>query len=169
MVNRVSGATEHLPQLSGQVEWLFSCIRIMTSNSAPASALQCQRLISTLDVRINRYVPVRRPDFSDLCRAIPAAERRRPIAMENVRRILDICVTTPADSWKSRLNYCVADKMLIALTPLTTDLDSRIDIEFSPEERGILLFEAAAASLQKSGGAYHCIKAPYRFRYPVNG
>lgn len=120
--------------------------------------------ISTLNVRINRYVPIRRPDFSDLCRAVPAAERRRPVSMENVRRILDICAMTAADSWNGRLNTCIADKTLIALNTLTADLDSRCDIEFSPEERGILLFGAAAESLQKSEGGYHCINAPTKVR-----
>lgn len=120
--------------------------------------------ISKLDVRINRYVPLRRPDFSDLCAEVPAAKRRRPVSPERVNEILDICQTTAADSWNGCLNARIADKTLMAVTALTTDLDNRSDITYTPEERGILLFETAVSALEKTGGRYQWLKEQENIR-----
>lgn len=114
--------------------------------------------ISTLPIKINRYVPLHRPDFSDLCREIPTAARRRPVSRERVNHILDICRTTTAGEWSGRLNARIADKTLLALTTLTTDLDNRDDVTYSPQERGILLFETAVNALEKTQGRYQWLK-----------
>ncbi|WP_337263695.1 MULTISPECIES: F-type conjugative transfer protein TrbC [unclassified Serratia (in: enterobacteria)] len=114
--------------------------------------------ISTLEVKINRYVPLRRPDFSDLCREVPAAARRRPVSQERVSHILDICQTTAPDTWSSRLNARLADETLLALTTVATDLDNRDDVTYTLEERGILLFETALNALEKTEGRYRWIK-----------
>lgn len=114
--------------------------------------------ISTLEVRINRYVPLRRPDFSDLCREVPSAIRRRPISPERIRHILDIRQTTTPDEWKSRLNARLEDKTLVALASVATDIDNREDVTYSAEERGILLFETAAKMLDKTSGRYRCLQ-----------
>lgn len=114
--------------------------------------------ISTLDVKINRYVPLRRPDFSDLCRQFPSAERRRPVSQDNVSRILNICQTREPHEWGSRQSARIADKTLMALTALTSDLDNRCDVTYSPEERGILMFETVVSKLKKNGGSWGCIK-----------
>jgi intracellular multiplication protein IcmO len=120
--------------------------------------------ISTLQVKINRYVPLRRPDFSDLCREVPAAARRRPVSQERVTQILDICRTTAADEWNSRLNARIADKTLLALTTVAIDLDNRSDVTYTTEERGILLFETAVSALEKTKGRYHWLKEQENIR-----
>lgn len=114
--------------------------------------------ISKMNVKINRYVPLRRPDFSDLCVKIPAAERRHPVSPERVKQILDICQTTAPDKWQARLNARSADKALLALTAVASDLDNRCDIEFTPEERGIVLFETAVEALTRTGGRYQWLR-----------
>ncbi len=114
--------------------------------------------ISKLPVKISRYVPLRRPEFNDLCREIPAAARCRPVSRERVGHILDICRMAAPGEWASCLNAKIADKALLALTDLTMDLDSSDDVTYTPEERGILLFETAINALEKTEGRYQWIK-----------
>lgn len=114
--------------------------------------------ISKLEVKINRYVPIRRPDFSDLCREVPAAARRRPVSQERANNILDICRTRAPDEWSGRLNARIADKTLLALTTIAADLDNRNDVTYTPEERGALLFETAIIALEKTQGRYQWLK-----------
>ncbi|HAY7229074.1 TPA: type IV secretory system conjugative DNA transfer family protein [Shigella sonnei] len=114
--------------------------------------------ISKLNVKINRYVPLRRPDFSDLCNEVPAAARRRPVSQDRVSNIIDICRSTLPGAWNSRLNARLADKTLMAITSVATDLDNRDDLNFTPEQRGILLFETAIESLEQTGGRYYWLK-----------
>jgi len=114
--------------------------------------------ISKLNVKINRYVPLRRPDFSDLCNEVPAAARRRPVSQDRVSNIIDICRSTLPGVWNSRLNARLADKTLMAITSVATDLDNRDDLNFTPEQRGILLFETAIEALQQTGGRYYWLK-----------
>lgn len=120
--------------------------------------------ISKLQVKINRYVPLRRPDYSDLCREIPAAARRRPVSRERANYILDICRTTAPDAWSGRLNARIADKTLLALTTIAADLDNRDDVTYTPEERGILLFETAINTLEKTQGRYQWLKEKENIR-----
>lgn len=120
--------------------------------------------ISKLNVKINRYVPIRRPDFSDLCRELPAAARRRPVSQERVSHILDICRSTVPGEWNSQLNARIADKTLMALTTLAADLDNRDDVIYTPEERGILLFETAIDALKETGGRYRWLKEQENIR-----
>lgn len=120
--------------------------------------------ISKLNVRINRFVPLRRPDFNDLCREVPAAERRRPVSRENVNHILDICSWTDYSAWGGQLKVRLEDKTLNTLCSLTADLDSRSDITFTPEERGILLFTTAASALEKTKGHYRRLNEPEQVR-----
>lgn len=114
--------------------------------------------ISKLNVKINRYVPLRRPDFSDLCNEVPAAARRRPVSQDRVSNIIDICRSTLPGAWNSRLNARLADKTLMAITSVATDLDNRGDLNFTPEQRGILLFETAIEALEQTGGRYYWLK-----------
>lgn len=114
--------------------------------------------ISKLNVKINRYVPLRRPDFSDLCNEVPAAARRRPVSQDRVSNIIDICRSTLPGAWNSRLNARLADKTLMAITSVATDLDNRDDLNFTPEQRGILLFETAIEALEQTGGRYYWLK-----------
>ncbi|HDT0003603.1 TPA: TraM recognition domain-containing protein [Escherichia coli] len=114
--------------------------------------------ISKLNVKINRYVPLRRPDFSDLCIEVPAAARRRPVSQDRVSNIIDICRSTSPGAWNSRLNARLADKTLMAITSVATDLDNRDDLNFTPEQRGILLFETAIEILEQTGGRYYWLK-----------
>ncbi|HGV0046248.1 TPA: F-type conjugative transfer protein TrbC [Enterobacter ludwigii] len=114
--------------------------------------------ISKLNVKINRYVPLRRPDFSDLCNEVPAAARRRPVSQDRVSNIIDICRSTLPGAWNSRLNARLADKTLMAITSVATDLDNRDDLNFTPEQRGILLFETAIETLEQTGGRYYWLK-----------
>ncbi|EQA1638007.1 F-type conjugative transfer protein TrbC [Enterobacter hormaechei] len=114
--------------------------------------------ISKLNVKINRYVPLRRPDFSDLCNEVPAAARRRPVSQDRVSNIIDICRSTLPGAWNSRLNARLADKTLMAITCVATDLDNRDDLNFTPEQRGILLFETAIEALEQTGGRYYWLK-----------
>ncbi|HAY2086735.1 MULTISPECIES: F-type conjugative transfer protein TrbC [Enterobacter cloacae complex] len=114
--------------------------------------------ISKLNVKINRYVPLRRPDFSDLCNEVPAAARRRPVSQDRVSNIIDICRSTLLGAWNSRLNARLADKTLMAITSVATDLDNRDDLNFTPEQRGILLFETAIEALEQTGGRYYWLK-----------
>ncbi|EOE7356099.1 TPA: F-type conjugative transfer protein TrbC [Enterobacter hormaechei] len=114
--------------------------------------------ISKLNVKINRYVPLRRPDFSDLCKEVPAAARRRPVSRDRVSNILDICRSTLPGAWNGRLNARLADKTLMAITNVATDLDNRDDLNFTPEQRGILLFETAIEALEQTGGRYYWLK-----------
>jgi intracellular multiplication protein IcmO len=114
--------------------------------------------ISKLNVKINRYVPLRRPDFSDLCNEVPAAARRRPVSQDRVSNIIDICRSTLPGAWNSRLNARLADKTLMAITSVATDLDNRDDLNFTPEHRGILLFETAIEALEQTGGRYYWLK-----------
>lgn len=114
--------------------------------------------ISKLNVKINRYVPIRRPDFSDLCNEVPAAARRRPVSQDRVSNIIDICRSTLPGAWNSRLNARLADKTLMAITSVATDLDNRDDLNFTPEQRGILLFETAIEALEQTGGRYYWLK-----------
>lgn len=129
--------------------------RLVRSNSI---YIPDKEKISKLDVKINRYVPLRRPEFSDLCREFPSAERRRPVSQDNVSRILNICQTREPHEWGSRQSARIADKTLMALTALTSDLDNRCDVAYSPEERGILMFETVVSMLKKTGGSWGCIK-----------
>ncbi|HCQ0323108.1 TPA: TraM recognition domain-containing protein [Escherichia coli] len=114
--------------------------------------------ISKLNVKINRYIPLRRPDFSDLCNEVPAAARRRPVSQDRVSNIIDICRSTLPGAWNSRLNARLADKTLMAITSVATDLDNRDDLNFTPEQRGILLFETAIEALEQTGGRYYWLK-----------
>ncbi|UCQ13099.1 F-type conjugative transfer protein TrbC [Edwardsiella tarda] len=114
--------------------------------------------ISKLQVKINRYVPIRRPDFTDLCREIPAAERRRPVSQERVNQILDICHSTSPEEYHGHLQARIEDQTLLAITQLASDLDSRIDVDYSDDERGILLFEAAVNALEENKGKYRWLK-----------
>lgn len=114
--------------------------------------------ISKLNVKINRYVPLRRPDFSDLCNEVPAAARRRPVSQDRVSNIIDICRSTLPGAWNSRLNARLADKTLMAITSVATDLDNRDDLNFTPEQRGILLLETAIEALEQTGGRYYWLK-----------
>lgn len=114
--------------------------------------------ISKLNVKINRYVPLRRPDFSDLCNEVPAAARRRPVSQDRVSNIIDICRSTLPGAWNSRLNARLADKTLMTITSVATDLDNRDDLNFTPEQRGILLFETAIETLEQTGGRYYWLK-----------
>ncbi|MEH3581408.1 F-type conjugative transfer protein TrbC [Enterobacter cloacae] len=114
--------------------------------------------ISKLNVKINRFVPLRRPDFSDLCNEVPAAARRRPVSQERVSQIIDICLSTFPGAWNGRLNARLADKTLMAITSVATDLDNRDDLNFTPEQRGILLFETAIEALEQTGGRYYWLK-----------
>ncbi|HDS4423125.1 TPA: TraM recognition domain-containing protein [Enterobacter cloacae] len=114
--------------------------------------------ISKLNVKINRYVPLRRPDFSDLCNEVPAAARRRPVSQDRVSNIIDICRSTLPGAWNSCLNARLADKTLMAITSVATDLDNRDDLNFTPEQRGILLFETAIEALEQTGGRYYWLK-----------
>ena len=81
--------------------------RLVRSNSI---YIPDKEKISKLDVKINRYVPLRRPEFSDLCREFPSAERRRPVSQDNVSRILNICQTRVAARLGSRHSVRIADK-----------------------------------------------------------
>jgi intracellular multiplication protein IcmO len=114
--------------------------------------------ISKLQVKINRYVPLRRPDFNDLCHEVPAAERRRPVSQERVSQIRDICHTTSPENYHGRLHARIEDQTLLAITQLASDLDSRIDVDYSDDERGVLLFEAAVSALEKNKGKYRWLK-----------
>jgi intracellular multiplication protein IcmO len=114
--------------------------------------------ISKLQVKINRYVPIRRPDFNDLCREVPAAERRRPVSQERVSQILDICHTTSPENYHGHLHARIEDQTLLAISRLASDLDCRTDVNYSDEERGVLLFEAAVSALEKSKGKYRWLK-----------
>ncbi|AZS59265.1 conjugal transfer protein TrbC (plasmid) [Pectobacterium parmentieri] len=114
--------------------------------------------ISKLSVKINRYIPLRRPDFSDLCNEVPAAVRRRPVSQDRVSNIIDICRSTLPGAWNGRLNARLADKTLMAITSVATDLDNRDDLNFTPEQRGILLFETAIEALEQTGGRYYWLK-----------
>jgi intracellular multiplication protein IcmO len=114
--------------------------------------------ISKLKVKINRYVPLRRPEFNDLCREVPSAARRRPVSRERAGHILNICRTTAPNEWRGRLNARLADKTLMALTAVAADLDNRDDVTYTPEERGILLFETAISALEKTKGRYQWLK-----------
>ncbi|MEG5816025.1 F-type conjugative transfer protein TrbC [Enterobacter hormaechei] len=114
--------------------------------------------ISKLNIKINRFVPLRRPDFSDLCNEVPAAARRRPVSQERVSQIIDICLSTLPGAWNGRLNARLADKTLMAITSVATDLDNRDDLNFTPEQRGILLFETAIEALEQTGGRYYWLK-----------
>lgn len=116
--------------------------------------------ISRLPVRINRFVPIRRPDFNDLCREVPAAARRRPVSQDRVSQIVDICQMIPPDENNGRLIARIADKTLMALVEMTTDLTNRSDVTFSPEENGVLLFETAVDMLEQTRGSYQRLKLP---------
>jgi intracellular multiplication protein IcmO len=120
--------------------------------------------ISKLPVRINRFVPLSRPDFNDLCREIPSAARRRPVSQERVREILDICQAIPPGEYKGRLIACIADKTLMALVEMSTDLNNRNAVTHSPQEKGILLFERAINLLAQTQGAYHRLEEPVSIR-----
>ena len=111
-----------------------------------------------MNIKINRFVPLRRPDFSDLCNEVPAAARRRPVSQERVSQIIDICLSTLPGAWNGRLNARLADKTLMAITSVATDLDNRDDLNFTPEQRGILLFETAIEALEQTGGRYYWLK-----------
>jgi intracellular multiplication protein IcmO len=120
--------------------------------------------ISKLKVRINRYVPLRRPDFNDLCKEVPAAERRRPVSQQNIRAILDVCLMTSPEAWNSKPGARIKDKTLSALATLATDLDNRHDFTCTPEERAALLFETATQVLEKTQGRYGCVSEVARVR-----
>jgi len=135
--------------------------RLVRSNSI---YIPDKEKISKLDVKINRYVPLRRPEFSDLCREFPSAERRRPVSQDNVSRILNICQTREPHEWGSRQSTRIADKTLIALTALASDLDNRCDVAYSPEERGILMFETVIEALKETGGRYRWLKEQENIR-----
>ncbi|HEY3592153.1 MAG TPA: F-type conjugative transfer protein TrbC [Buttiauxella sp.] len=120
--------------------------------------------ISKLKVRINRYVPLRHPDFNDLCKEVPAAERRRPVSQQNIRAILDVCLMTSPEAWKNKPGARIKDKTLSALATLATDLDNRNDFTCPPEERAALLFETATLMLEKTQGRYGCVSEMARVR-----
>lgn len=123
-----------------------------------------EKISSKLEVKINRFVPIKRPGFSDLCIEIPAAARRRPVSQEKINNILDICRTTASDEWHGRLNARLVDKTLLALTSLTTDIDNRNDVVYTEEERGALLFETAVRELTENGGRYQWLREQENIR-----
>lgn len=123
-----------------------------------------EKISSKLEVKINRFVPIKRPGFSDLCIEIPAAARRRPVSQEKINNILDICRTTAPDEWHGRLNARLVDKTLLALTSLTTDIDNRNDVVYTEEERGALLFETAVRELTENGGRYQWLREQENIR-----
>ncbi len=110
--------------------------------------------ISRLSVRINRYVPLRKPDFNDLCHELPAAARRRPVCPQKVSYILERCQQNAT----AQCHPCLEDKVLWALATRAQELNIRADASLSPEIRGVLLFETAARALEKHGSDRHCLQ-----------
>lgn len=119
------------------------------------------KLSDTLPVRLNRFVPMKRPCFADLCREVPAAERRRPVSEANVMAILDICNTTNIQDWNGCPRTRLLDPTLKVLADLSLNLTHQ---HHTPEVRGNQLFEAAVASLRQSEGLYMPFREPKKLR-----
>ncbi|MGR7464152.1 F-type conjugative transfer protein TrbC [Klebsiella aerogenes] len=105
-----------------------------------------------LGVRLNRFIPLRRPTFDDLCTEVPAAARRRPVSHDNINGILDICRWNAYGTPQGKLCTRLQDPTLSALAELSVTLDcyGRSD----PEQRGIILFEATLSALKQNGARY---------------
>nr|WP_123875551.1 hypothetical protein [Candidatus Hamiltonella defensa] len=58
------------------------------------------------------------------------------------------------------MNVRLFDKTLHHLCEITQNLDHRNDLSYTPEERGIILFEAARHSLKITEGQYRADKEP---------
>lgn len=119
------------------------------------------KISSVLPVRLNRFVPMKRPCFADLCREVPAAERRRPVSEANVNAILDICSTTDIQDWNGHPRTRLLDPTLKALADLSLNFAHQ---HHTPETRGHLLFEAVVASLRQSEGLYTPFREPKKLR-----
>lgn len=98
--------------------------------------------ISRLPLRLNRFVPMRKPEAEDLYQQIPALAQRRPVQEAKVRFILDKMLR------EGELSTQLLDAPLYAMANLALDLDTRTDVTYTPTERGILLFSAVSDALR---------------------
>ncbi|MGT7660853.1 F-type conjugative transfer protein TrbC, partial [Escherichia coli] len=56
----------------------------------------------------------------------------------------------------------IMDPILARLAEITLNLDNRCDISYTPEQRGILLFEAAREAMKRSKGRWFLAQTRHR-------
>ncbi|WP_238526193.1 conjugal transfer protein TrbC [Candidatus Williamhamiltonella defendens] len=113
-----------------------------------------EKLSSKLPLRINRFIELKRPDFDALCEVVPELRHQGAAFKQEVNGILKKLEQPPQK--KARME----DKTLMSVATLALNLDNRNDLSYTPEERGILLFEAARHALKKTQGQYTMEKEP---------
>ncbi|MGJ3447742.1 F-type conjugative transfer protein TrbC [Enterobacter sp. PTB] len=111
--------------------------------------------LSTLPVRINRFVEVRRPTEAQLFEHHPALKRRLPPTPQEVDGILQR-LAAPAPRTTGRIQ----DPVLQRVVTVAMDLNNRSDISYTPTQRGILLFEAAREALHQSKRRWRTLPPP---------
>lgn len=117
------------------------------------------KISSKLPVRLNRFLPMRKPTFEDLCSKVPAASQRRPLSEANISNILDISLYLAHNEPGSRLQERVRDVALKSLVSTGFSLDFHEEGK-DPETRGIILFESVLESLKITGGSYKAHVSP---------
>ncbi|WP_339050539.1 F-type conjugative transfer protein TrbC [Candidatus Hamiltonella endosymbiont of Tuberolachnus salignus] len=119
-----------------------------------------EKLSSKLPMRINRFIELKRPDFDALCEVVPELRHKGAAFKQEVQGILQRLKTADTQENKGTLNVRLFDKTLHHLCEITQNLDHRNDLSHTPEERGIILFEAARHSLKITEGQYRADKEP---------
>ena len=114
------------------------------------------KISSELPVRLNRFSPLRRPLFDDLCREMPSAARQRPLSEKNVNAILAICLNRPLQAHNSQIRDCQQDKALTRV--ITTHYQQSMTCSCLTDTHGQGLFEAAAEVIRETNGHHHYLR-----------
>ncbi|MFT4463956.1 MAG: hypothetical protein ACMX3H_03130 [Sodalis sp. (in: enterobacteria)] len=112
---------------------------------------------STLALKINRFIDVDTPGEAELLAQQPQLARLLPPAEMDINTVLHRTDDIIAGSAVHTLPPLM-DPVLATLVQVALDLDNRSDISYSPSQRGILLFEAARAVLNKRGTTWFTVK-----------
>lgn len=112
---------------------------------------------STLALKINRFIDVGTPGEAELLAQQPKLARLLPPAEMDINTVLHRTDDIIAGSAVHTLPPLM-DPVLATLVQVALDLDNRSDISYSPSQRGILLFEAARAVLNKRGTTWFTVK-----------
>ena len=114
------------------------------------------KISSELPVRLNRFLPLRRPTFEDLCQVSPSAARHRPVSEAAINRILNISLSRPFTAHNGQIRDCQQDAVLARV--ITTDLTLQLTSVPSGEHYGQQLFGAAVSAIGTGSRHHHYLR-----------
>ncbi|EFL9652093.1 TPA: conjugal transfer protein TrbC [Escherichia coli] len=120
-----------------------------------------EKLSSKLQMRINRFIDIGRPSEAELVKKNPSLARLLPPDSQEVSLVLQRTDEIMA-GMAPRNPPPIMDPILARLAEITLNLDNRCDISYTPEQRGILLFEAAREAMKRSKGRWFLAQTRHR-------